>query len=178
MRGIARFSDEWIEMVKSSVDIVEVIGRKVQLRQTGRNFVGLCPFHDERTPSFSVNPERQFYHCFGCQSGGNVINFIMETEHLSFPEAVTKLAQERGIPVPSISPQEQQREARREHLREVNQLAGRFYYRSLRSPGGEGARAYLEGRGINESLARDFYIGYAPDSWDGLVRFLEKEGVD
>lgn len=178
MRGIARFSDEWIESVKSSVDIVEVIGRRVQLKQAGRNFVGLCPFHDERTPSFSVNPERQFYHCFGCHSGGNVINFVMETEHLSFPEAVTKLAQERGIPIPSVSPQEQQREEKRDQLRQVNQLAARFYYRNLRSPSGGDARAYLEGRGITESLARDFYLGYALESWDGLVRFLEEEGAD
>lgn len=178
MRGIARFSDEWIEMVKSSVDIVQVIGRKVQLRQTGRNFVGLCPFHDERTPSFSVNPERQFYHCFGCQRGGNVINFIMETEHLSFPEAVTKLAQEQGIPVPSLSPQDERREKRREQLREVNQLAARFYYRNLRSPDGAKARAYLDSRGITQRLARDFYLGYAPEGWDGLVRFFEREGVD
>jgi len=176
--GIARFSDEWIERVKSAVDIVEVIGRRVELRQSGKNYVGLCPFHHERTPSFSVNPERQFYHCFGCQTGGNVINFLMETEHLSFPEAVVRLAEEKGIPVPAVSRAEQEKEALRDQLRAANELAARYYYRNLRSPAGEGAWAYLQGRGIDETLARDFYLGYASDAWDGLVRFLEHEGFD
>ncbi|NMB21049.1 MAG: DNA primase, partial [Firmicutes bacterium] len=176
--GIARFSDEWIERVKSAVDIVEVIGRRVELRQSGKNYVGLCPFHNEKTPSFSVNPERQFYHCFGCQTGGNVINFLMETEHLSFPEAVVRLAEEKGIPVPAVSRAEQEKEALRDQLRAANELAARYYYRNLRSPAGEGAWAYLQGRGIDETLARDFYLGYASDAWDGLVRFLEHEGFD
>ena len=176
--GIARFSDEWIERVKSAVDIVEVIGRRVELRQSGKNYVGLCPFHHEKTPSFSVNPERQFYHCFGCQTGGNVINFLMETEHLSFPEAVVRLAEEKGIPVPAVSRAEQEKEALRDQLRAANELAARYYYRNLRSPAGEGAWAYLQGRGIDETLARDFYLGYASDAWDGLVRFLEHEGFD
>src|SRR5690554_3084853 len=178
MTDIARFSDEWIEYVKSSVDIVEVVGRRVELRQSGQNYVGLCPFHSEKTPSFSVNPERQFYHCFGCQTGGNVINFIMETEHLSFPEAVTKLAEEQGIPVPAVSAQEQQKEARREQLRKANELAARYFYRNLRLPTGEEARAYLQNRGIDDVLARDFYLGYASPNWDGLVQFLESEGFD
>lgn len=175
---MARFSDEWIEQVKSSVDIVEVVGRRVELKQSGQNYVGLCPFHSEKTPSFSVNPERQFYHCFGCQTGGNVINFIMETEHLSFPEAVTKLAEEQGIPVPAVSAQEQQKEARREQLRKANELAARYFYRNLRLPTGEEARAYLQNRGIDDVLARDFYLGYASPNWDGLVQFLESEGFD
>ncbi|NMB02885.1 MAG: DNA primase, partial [Firmicutes bacterium] len=176
--GIARFSDEWIELVKSSVDIVELIGRRVELRQTGQNYVGLCPFHNEKTPSFTVNPERQFYHCFGCQSGGNVINFVMETEQLSFPEAVTKLARESGIEVPAVSDREQKREAERERLRKVNELAARYYYRNLRAPVGTAARVYLEDRGITEQLARNFYLGYATDEWDGLVKFLSDKGVD
>ena len=175
---MARFSDEWIEKVKSAVDIVEVIGRRVELKQSGKNYLGLCPFHNEKTPSFSVNPERQFYHCFGCQTGGNVINFVMETEHLSFPEAVTKLAEEKGIEVPVISKREQKKEERREELRAANELAARYYYRNLRLPSGEPARAYLQNRGIDEDLARDFYLGYASEAWDGLVRFFAKEGFD
>ncbi len=176
--GIARFPDEWIEHVKSSVDIVEVISRRVELKQSGQNYMGLCPFHSEKTPSFSVNPDRQFYHCFGCQSGGNVINFIMETENLSFPEAVTKLAEEKGIPIPAISARDQKREARHEQLRGANELAARYYYRNLRSPTGSAARAYLQDRGIDEELARHFYLGYASENWDGLVRFLQAEGFD
>jgi len=108
--GIARFSDQWIEQVRSAVDILEVIGRRVELRQTGKNYVGLCPFHSEKTPSFTVNPEKQFYHCFGCGRGGNVFNFVMAAENLSFPEAVVKLAQEKGSPVPELSPRDQRRE--------------------------------------------------------------------
>ena len=178
MTDIARFSDEWIEYVKSSVDIVEVVGRRVELRQSGQNYLGLCPFHSEKTPSFSVNAERQFYHCFGCQAGGNVINFVMETEHLSFPEAVTKLAEDKGIPVPAVSKEQQRKEAYRDQLRQANELAARYYYRNLRSPAGERARAYLQGRGITETLARDFFLGYASEAWDGLVRFFEDEGFD
>ena len=132
--GIARFSEEWIEQVRSAVDIVEVIGRRVELRQSGKNYVGLCPFHSEKTPSFTVEPEKQFYHCFGCGQGGNVFNFVMATENLTFPEAVIKLAEEKGIPVPVISPRERRREQEREQLRQVNLLAARFFYRNLRRP--------------------------------------------
>ena len=176
--GIARFSEQWIERVKSSADIVEVIGRRVELRQSGKNYVGLCPFHSEKTPSFTVNPEKQFYHCFGCGKGGNVINFVMDTENLAFPEAVVKLAQEKGIPVPAASPGEQRREKEREQLRQVNQLAARYYYRNLRLPAGAQARAYLQGRGIGQELARSFFLGFALDEWDGLLAFLTAQGVD
>jgi len=175
---IARFSEQWLERVRAAVDIVEVVGRRVELRQTGKNYVGLCPFHSEKTPSLTVNPEKQFFHCFGCGKGGNVFNFIMETENLSFPEAVVKLAQEKGIPVPSLSPHDQRKEQEREQLRQVNQLAARYYYRNLRSPAGAKARAYLEGRGISKELARHFYLGYALEEWDGLASFLQTQGVD
>lgn len=173
-----RFPDEWIESVKSSVDIVEIIGRKVQLKQSGRNFVGLCPFHAEKTPSFTVNPEKQFYHCFGCGRGGNVFNFIMETEHVSFPEAAGMLAKERGIPVPSLSPQASEREEKRRQLHKINETAARYYYRNLRQPEGRAALAYLEKRGIDKKLAREFFLGYSSPDWDDLVRFFETEGFD
>lgn len=178
MKIIARFSDEWIEQVKSSFDIVEVIGRSVQLRRSGRNFMGLCPFHDEKTASFSVNQEKQFYHCFGCHAGGNVINFVMETEHLSFPEAVTKLAKEKGITIPNLSPRDSEIAKKREEIRKINEIAARYYYWNLRQPSGQASRAYLEQRGIGQNLARNFYIGYASKEWDGLVQFLEKENID
>ncbi len=173
-----RFPDEWIDRVKSSVDIVDVISKTVQLRQTGRNYVGLCPFHDEKTPSFTVNREKQFYHCFGCNTGGNVFNFIMDTKHVSFPEAVTMIAEERGIPVPTQSPRDKEREQRREQLRKINETAARYYYRNLRQGPGEEARRYLEQRGITQQLAREFYLGYALTGWDGLVRFLDSEQID
>jgi len=176
--GIARFSEEWIEQVRSAVDIVEVIGRRVELRQSGKNYVGLCPFHSEKTPSFTVEPEKQFYHCFGCGQGGNVFNFIMATENLTFPEAVIRLAEEKGIPVPVISPRERRREQEREQLRQVNLLAARFFYRNLRRPAGAQAWAYLQRRGISGELARSFYLGFAPEEWDGLAAFLQAQGID
>ncbi|MFY9495349.1 MAG: DNA primase [Limnochordia bacterium] len=178
VKGLMRFPDEWIDRVKSSVDIVEVIGRTVELRQTGRNFVGLCPFHDEKTPSFTVNPEKQFFHCFGCNRGGNVFNFIMETQHVTFPEAVTLIAEERGIPVPAQSTRDKQREEKREQLRKINATAARYYYRALRQDAGEAARRYLAERGITQELAREFFLGYAQPGWDGLVRFLESQDID
>lgn len=176
--AIARFSEQWIEQIKSAVDILEVVGRRVELRQTGKNYVGLCPFHSEKTPSFTVNPEKQFYHCFGCGRGGNVFNFIMETENLTFPEAAAKLAQEKGIPVPVISARDQKREQEREQLRQINQLAARYFYRNLRQQAGAQARAYLRKRGIRDELARDFFLGFALDGWDGLASFLRDQGVD
>ncbi|NLJ80162.1 MAG: DNA primase, partial [Firmicutes bacterium] len=173
-----RFSNEWIEKLKSSVDIVEIIGRHVDLKPSGRNFVGLCPFHDEKTPSFSVNQERQFFYCFGCNTGGNVINFIMLIKNLSFPEAVRFLARDSGISLPRVSPQQRRQEKKKQMLRSINEEAARYFYRNLRIPAGEKARQYLKKRGIGEDLARQFFLGYALDSWDGLVRFLEKKEID
>lgn len=140
--------------------------------------MGLCPFHSEKTPSFSVNPEKRFFYCFGCGTGGNVINFVMKIENLSFTEAVIKLAQEAGIPVPEVSPERQRIQEKRQRLMELNQLAARFYYRNLRSSFGSQARKYLTGRGIDEQLARTFFIGYAPPGWDNLVNFFESQDID
>lgn len=159
------------------MDIVSVIGRYVNLKQSGRNFVGLCPFHSEKTPSFTVNPEKRFFYCFGCGTGGNVINFVMRFHNLSFTEAVVQLAHEAGIAVPQISPGERKRRELRERLMFLNQLAARYYYRMLRSPAGKHGWRYLAVRGINQDLARTFYLGYAPAGWDNLVKFLEEQGV-
>ncbi len=171
-----RFPDEWIDLVKSSVDIVDVIGKTVQLRQTGRNYVGLCPpFHDERhhpLPSIGKNSSSIV---LAATRGGNVFNFIMETQHVSFPEAVSMLAQEQGLAVPAQSAQDRKREEKREQLRKINEEAARYYYRNLRQGPGLAARRYLEQRGITEELAREFYLGYALPGWDGLVRFFWKQ---
>ncbi len=154
-----RFPDEWIDLVKSSVDIVDVIGKTVQLRQTGRNYVGLCPpFHDERhhpLPSIGKNSSSIV---LAATRGGNVFNFIMETQHVSFPEAVSMLAQEQGLAVPAQSAQDRKREEKREQLRKINEEAARYYYRNLRQGPGLAARRYLEQRGITEELAREFYL--------------------
>mgnify|MGYP000847676909 CR=1 FL=1 len=160
------------------MDIVSVIGKHVNLKRTGRNFVGLCPFHSEKTPSFTVNPDKNFFYCFGCGAGGNVINFVMRFHNLSFSEAVVRLAEEAGIPVPQVSPEEGRARVLRERLTALNQLAARYYYTMLRSPAGEEARRYLAARGISTDLARTFYLGYAPSGWDNLVKFLEGQQAD
>ncbi|NLM55791.1 MAG: DNA primase [Firmicutes bacterium] len=160
------------------MDIVSVIGRYVNLKQTGRNYVGLCPFHSEKTPSFSVNPEKRFFYCFGCGTGGNVINFVMRMHNLPFTEAVIQLAGDAGIEVPQISQEERRSHELRERIMEINQLAARYYYRTLRSPAAEHACRYLAGRGISQALARTFFLGYAPDGWDQLVQFLEGQQVN
>lgn len=178
MSAIARFSDEWIERVKSSVDIVSVIEKRVDLKPSGRNYVGLCPFHDEKTPSFTVNQEKQFFYCFGCGTGGNVINFIMRSENLSFPEALVYLARKSGIPVPSLSPQQQKIEEKKDRLRKINHLAAQYYYRNLRGSFGKTAREYLKGRSIDKALAREFFLGYAGEGWNEICRFLESRGIN
>ncbi len=159
------------------MDIVSVIGRHVNLRQAGRNYVGLCPFHSEKTPSFTVNPEKRFFYCFGCGAGGSAINFIMRFNNLSFTEAVVQLAEESGIPVPQLSQGESRERELRERLMAINQLAARYYYSMLRAAPGAQARRYLAERGISPVLARTFYLGYAPGGWDNLVKFLEGQNA-
>ena len=142
-----------------------MIGRHVNLRQAGRNYVGLCPFHSEKTPSFTVNPEKRFFYCFGCGAGGSAINFMMRFNNLSFTEAVVQLAEESGIPVPQLSQGESRERELRERLMAINQLAARYYYSMLRAAPGAQARRYLAERGISPVLARTFYLGYAPGGW-------------
>ena len=168
-----QFNQDFVEKVRTAVDIVDLISRDIKLTQRGKNYVGLCPFHDEKTPSFNVNRENQLYNCFGCGSGGNIFNYLMNTRHLSFPEAVQFLAQQAGIELPHQSPAQRELASKAQKLRELNRLAAQYYYRMLRTSSGEYARSYLMQRGINDHLARQFYLGYAPDSWDGLVKFLQ-----
>ncbi|TMQ70907.1 MAG: hypothetical protein E6K81_11490 [Candidatus Eisenbacteria bacterium] len=105
-RAVSRLADDWVERVRAASDVVEVIGQTVQLKRVGRNWTGLCPFHNEKTPSFSVNPDRQFYHCFGCKAGGDVFRFVQETEKVEFLEAVELLSRRAGIPIPERRPGE------------------------------------------------------------------------
>ncbi len=174
---MARFSDDKIEEVRSRSDIVEVIGAQVRLRRAGRNFVGLCPFHTEKTPSFSVNAERGFFHCFGCGAGGTVFNFLMRTEGLSFPEALESLARRYGIKLPERD------EAGvvagdREAVWRANQTAAEFFAHVLwNTPEGAGAREYLGVRAVAADTARAFMLGFAPERPASLTRALEKRGL-
>jgi DNA primase len=156
------------EIVKQQADIVRVVGDYVKLKKAGaQNYSGLCPFHNEKTPSFSVHATRQFYHCFGCGVSGDVFSFVQKIENVTFPEAVRAVAQKLGIALPKISfssPAEAQDAKLRTVLLEIHERASAFFQECLRRPEGARAREYLTGRGLNEEVIRAFRIGYAPDS--------------
>jgi DNA primase len=174
---MARFADDTIEQVRERADIVEVIGAHVRLRRSGRNFIGLCPFHNEKTPSFSVSPERGFFHCFGCGAGGTVFNFIMKIEGLSFPEAIESLARRYGIRLPERT-ESGGASAERNELFRTNQVAAEFFSHVLwNTPDGAAARDYLKSRGVSAEAARAFMLGYAPARPASLARALEKRGL-
>jgi DNA primase len=165
------------ERVKQQADIVRVIGEYVRLKKSGQNFTGLCPFHQEKTPSFAVHPVKQIYHCFGCGAGGDVFKFVMEMEKSAFPEAVRTVAEKCGIPIPKPrerSPEERRENQQRTVLVEMHREAATFFMRSLKStPEGNVAQAYLEERGLDfESITR-FGLGYAPSMGDALLRHLK-----
>ncbi len=168
-----------IDEVRNRADIVEIISNVVRLKRTGRNFVGLCPFHAEKTPSFSVNPEMQIFKCFGCGEGGNVFHFLMKYERLAFPEAVRQLATQYGIDLPSaqLSDQEQQRMRRKEQLYGVHEIAQKFYSKNLQSPAGRQAQKYLEDRGFSQETINTFGLGYAPDAWGELAQLFTKQNL-
>ena len=154
--------------LKQQADIVRVVGEYVKLKKAGaQNYSGLCPFHSEKTPSFSVHATRQFFHCFGCQASGDVFSFVQKIENVTFPEAVRAVAQKLGVPLPKAtfsSPTEAQEAKLRTVLLEVHERATTFFQDCLRRPEGAHAREYLAGRGLNEEMIEAFRIGYAPDS--------------
>ncbi|MCB0296840.1 MAG: DNA primase, partial [Calditrichaeota bacterium] len=170
---MAGIPEHIIDRIRESVNIVEVISRYVTLRKRGRNFQGLCPFHQEKTPSFSVNPEKQIFHCFGCGVGGNVFSFLMQHEKLSFVDAVKRLAEETGIEIP-VSAETRQRIGENERLLNANGVAGIFFQRSLKSAPAE-VSAYLKKRGLQPETVARFMVGYAPEGWDGLLKHLEQK---
>src|SRR3984957_14174881 len=174
---MGRFGDDKIEEVRSRADIVEIVGAHVRLRRAGRNFIGLCPFHNEKTPSFSVNAERGFFHCFGCGVGGSVFNFITRVEGLTFPEAVRSLAKKYGVTLPEhdvSGPAAGEREA----MLKASEVAAEFFAHVLwNTTDGAMARDYLKSRGISIETARTFMIGYAPSRPASLTKALEKRGL-
>ena len=166
-----RFLDELI----ARNDIVDVVGSYVALQRKGGNLFGLCPFHNEKTPSFSVSPDKQIYHCFGCKKGGGVINFIMEIENLTFPEAVRFLAKRANLPVPEEEERSGADRLRRRVL-DLNRDAARWYYELLCSPEGGAVQAYLDKRQIRRSIAVRFGMGASPDRWDSLLTAMTRRG--
>lgn len=167
------------ERVKNQADIVRVVGEYVRLKKSGQNYMGLCPFHAEKSPSFSVHPVKQFYHCFGCGVSGDVFKFVMEVEKLEFLEAVEAVANKCGMPIPKKtprSPEERQAQRQRPLLLELHGDAARFFREQLESTGeGRAARAYLEDRGLEAKTIAYFGIGYAPAGGDALIRALGKK---
>ena len=173
-----RYSDDIIEEVRMKNDIVDVISQYVKLTRRGSTYFGLCPFHNEKTPSFSVTPSKQMYYCFGCGAGGNVYNFVMEYENYSFGEALSHLADRAGVELPKI---EYSREARekaeqRATLLEINKLAAQYFYYQLRRESGKTAYGYLLGRGLSEETIRKFGLGYSDKYSDDLYKYLKGKG--
>lgn len=169
---------EIIDEVRMQNDIVDVVSQYVPLKQKGSSFMGLCPFHHEKTPSFSVNREKQFYYCFGCGAGGNVLTFLMQVEHCTFPEALKQLADRAHIllPEPEKSAAAVAMERLKDRLFQAHSVAGRFFYDTLQSTQGAEARAYLQKRRLDPRIIRKFGIGYSPDSYDALSRHLQEKG--
>ncbi|SDJ48461.1 DNA primase [Billgrantia gudaonensis] len=170
----------FIDDLLARVDVVEVVGERVALKKTGRNHSGLCPFHQEKTPSFTVSADKQFYHCFGCGAHGNAVRFLMEYDRLSFPEAVERLAGRLGLEVPregSDDPQAQIRERKRKEGVNLLELAASYFRERLKMPEAQVAREYLSNRGLSSEVLADFGIGYAPDGWEGLKRHLAERGI-
>lgn len=168
------FPQRFLDELTARNDIVDVVGHYVELTRKGNNHFGLCPFHNEKTGSFSVSQEKQIYHCFGCKKGGGVINFIMEIENLSFPDAVRFLAERVHMEVPEDDGGDSGQYRRR--LLQLNRDAARFYYETLHSPAGEAALRYVEKRRISKKTATDFGLGAAPDAWDALTLAMLEKG--
>jgi DNA primase len=173
-----RFDDSKIEEIKSRIDIVELASEYLTLKKAGRNFTGLCPFHQEKTPSFTVNREKQIFYCFGCGEGGNAITLLMKIANMTFPEAVKSLAEKTGVVLPlrSASRDGSQKDSLREEITNLNLRAAQQFSRNLFSPAGKVAREYLQGRGISDETIKQFRVGFAPDTWRSLTDYIEGSG--
>lgn len=179
-----RIPQRFIDDLLARTDIVDLIGSRVQLKKTGRNHSALCPFHQEKSPSFTVSADKQFYHCFGCGASGNALRFVMEFDRLNFPEAIEALAGRAGMEVPREGESDEQRQQarvqakRQEEAVNLLELGTRFYQQQLASPAAHQAHEYLSRRGLSEDIVSRYAIGYAPAGWDTLKRHLIEKGVD
>lgn len=173
-----RFPTAWMDDFYSRVDIVQVVSAYVPLKKNGSRYWGLCPFHHEKTPSFSVNGEQNLYYCFGCKAGGNVVQFVEEMEHLTYREAVEYLAKQIHMPIPETQedPDYERRRSQRERLLGANKAAARWYHAQLWLPGNQRILDYLHKRGLDDGTIRKFGLGAAPEEWDALTRALEQQG--
>ena len=174
----AHFSDGLLDQIRDANDIVDLISEYLPLKKRGKNFLGLCPFHAEKDPSFTVTPDKQIFYCFGCGEGGNVISFLMKHEKLSFPEAVKLLAKRANIPLPKDSFDEK-REKQLDALYYANQVANEYFVKNLNhEKAGKRARQYLGKRGFEPETQKLFSLGYAPGDWEGLIRHARTKGME
>lgn len=174
------YPDELVEEIRSRNDIVDVISSYIRLSKKGSNYFGLCPFHSEKSPSFSVSPTKQIYYCFGCESGGNVIRFVQNYENYSFAEALKVLADRAGIELPEITYSDENKRQKdlKSRILELNKEAGKFYYYQLRNEGGAVAMRYLTGRGLSQDTIQKFGLGYAMSGQGLLYRYLKDKGFE
>ena len=172
------YPEELVEEVRARNDIVDVVSGYVRMQKKGANYFGLCPFHNEKSPSFSVSPAKQMYYCFGCGAGGNVLTFVMEYENYTFPEALKFLADRAGVKLPEmeLSQEARQKESRRAQLLEVNREAAKYFYFQLRSPQGKPGYEYFKNRQLSEETMKQFGLGYANKTSDDLVHYLHSKG--
>ncbi|RLB80880.1 MAG: DNA primase [Deltaproteobacteria bacterium] len=172
--------EDKVSEIKNTADIVEVVSEIVLLKKTGKNYVGICPFHSEKTPSFTVSPEKQIFYCFGCAAGGNVFSFLMKHDGVSFLDAVKILARRYGIDIPThtLSPEQKRRMSQRENLLAINRQAMEFFQKQLlEAASGKRAMEYLKKRGINKEIFESFNLGYVPQGWDNLLSFFIKKNI-
>src|SRR5512138_133458 len=172
-----RFTPQFLDELRDRLPVSEVVGRRVKLKKAGREFKGLSPFQQEKTPSFTVNDQKQFYHDFSTGKHGNIFDFVMETEGVSFPEAVERLAAMAGLPLPAATPDAARHEQRRKTLHDVMELAAKFFQDQLASRNGAKARGYLADRALSQAAQLQFRLGYAPADRFALKEHLGSQGV-
>ena len=172
------FDDSKIEEIKSRIDIVELASEYLTLKKAGRNYTGLCPFHQEKTPSFTVNREKQMFYCFGCGEGGNAITLLMKIANMTFPEAIKSLAEKTGVilPLRLVNKDGSQKDSLRDEITGLNLKAAQQFSHNLNSSAGKVAREYLQSRGISEEAIKHFRLGFAPDTWRSLTDYIEGSG--
>lgn len=171
------YPKSFVQRLREAATVSEIIGKHVPLKRKGREWEACCPFHQEKTPSFFVNDQKGFYHCFGCAAHGDSLKFLMEYEKLSYPEAIEALAQELAIPLPEFSPEQQQQEQQQQNLQQVMALAAEWFGQQLHGDAGMAARSYLQQRGVTPDIVASFHLGYAPADRSGLISYLQSQNV-
>lgn len=172
------YPKSFVQRLREEIPVSHIIGKRLTLKKKGKEFEACCPFHQEKTPSFFVNDQKGFYHCFGCSAHGDSITFLMEHDRLSYPQAIELLAREAGVPLPEVSPEMEQEEKRRQSLQEVVEMACQWFQEQLQLSHGQAARDYLRSRGLTEATLRQFRLGYSPEDRYALKHFLKNEGVE